>query len=125
MNKRFSSGFTLIEVLVGLIILAIGLLAIAGMQVTSVRGNFFSNNITQASILAQNRLEELRNLDVSHADLSIGTHEEGVVQTVSTDFSRQYTVALVPGTTMLSIVVTVRWRDNSDHSVSFSTIRAQ
>lgn len=122
MNKK---GFTLVEVLVGLVILAIGLLAIAGMQITSVKGNFFSNNITQASILAQNRLEELRHLDVSHADLSLGTHDEGVVQTVPTDFSRQYTVDLVPGTTMLSIVVTVRWRDNSDHSVSFSTIRAQ
>jgi len=119
LNKK---GFTLIEVLVGLIILAIGLLAIAGMQITSVRGNFFSSNITQASILAQNRLEELRNLEPTHADLSLGTHDEGVVQGI---FSRQYTVDLVPGTTMLSIVVTVRWRENSDHSVSFSTIRAQ
>ncbi len=119
MNKK---GFTLVEVLVGLVILAIGLLAIAGMQITSVRGNFFSNNITQASILAQNRLEELRNLDVNHEDLSVGPHDDGVVQGI---FSRQYTVSLVPGTTMLSIVVTVRWKENSDHSVSFSTIRAQ
>lgn len=119
MNKK---GFTLVEVLVGLVILAIGLLAIAGMQITSVKGNFFSNNITQASILAQSRLEELKNLDVNHGDLSLGTHDEGVVQGI---FSRQYTVNLVPGTSMLSIVVTVRWRDNSDHSVSFSTIRAE
>jgi len=32
------SGFSLIEVLIGLIFLAIGLLAIAGLQGTAVRG---------------------------------------------------------------------------------------
>ena len=40
MDKK---GFTLIEMLIGLVLLAIGLLAIAGMQITSVRGNFFSS----------------------------------------------------------------------------------
>ena len=35
-------GFTLIEVLIGLVILSVGLLAIAGLQITSARGNFFS-----------------------------------------------------------------------------------
>ena len=70
MDKK---GFTLIEVLVGLVLLAIGLLAIAGMQMTSVRGNFFSGNMTQASILAQDRLEALKQLDISDAALSVGT----------------------------------------------------
>jgi type IV pilus assembly protein PilV len=116
-------GFTLIEVLVGLVILAIGLLAIAGMQITSVRGNFFSSNLTQASVLAQDRLEILRNLNFNDSALSVGTHSDGVI--AGTNLSRDYTVSLVPGTTMLNITVTVRWRDNSDHSVSFSTVRSQ
>jgi len=116
-------GFSLLEVLIGLIILSIGLLAIAGMQVTAIRGNFFSSNLTQASILAQDRMEILRNLDISHADLSVGTHHEGTIGT--TIFTREYTVSLVPWTTMLDIIVTVRWRDESDHSISFSTVRAQ
>jgi type IV pilus assembly protein PilV len=120
MDKK---GFTLIEVLIGLVLLAIGLLAIAGMQITSVKGNFFSSNMTQASILAQDRLESLKQLDINHADLDLATHNEGVVG--GTIFSREYTVSLVPGTTMRSIMVTVRWRDDSNHTVSFSTIRAQ
>ena len=120
MDKK---GFTLIEVLVGLIILAFGLLAIAGMQITSVKGNFFSNNMTQASILAQDRLEILKNLEWDHSDLSLGTHDEGVIQ--GTIFSRKYTVSLVPGTTMKNITVTVNWKDTTDHSISFSTIKAQ
>lgn len=120
MDKK---GFTLIEVLIGLVILAFGLLAIAGMQITSVKGNFFSNNLTQASILAQDRLEILRNLDWNHSDLSIGTHDEGQIS--GTIFSRRYTVSLVPGTNMLNIVVTVSWNDTNEHTVSFSTIRSQ
>ncbi len=120
MDKK---GFTLLEVLIGLIILAFGLLAIAGMQITSVKGNFFSNYMTQASILAQDRLEILKNLEWGHSDLSSGTHDEGTIP--GTIFSRKYKVDLIPGTTMKSIIVTVSWKDTSDHSISFSTIKAQ
>jgi len=42
-------GFTLIEMLVGLVLLAIGLLAIAGMQIRSVNGNSFSANLTPSA----------------------------------------------------------------------------
>jgi type IV pilus assembly protein PilV len=120
MDKK---GFTLIEMLIGLVLLAIGLLAIAGMQITSVRGNFFSSNMTQASILAQDRLEGLRQLEFNDAGLSAGTHNDGTIQ--GTIFTRQCTISVVPGTTMINITVTVSWRDSSDHSISFSTVRAQ
>jgi type IV pilus assembly protein PilV len=116
-------GFTLIEVLIGLVILAFGLLAIAGMQITSVKGNFFSSNMTQASILAQDRMEVLRNLNWGDAGLSVGTHNDGTIS--GTIFARQYAVSIVPGTTMLNITVTVTWRDSSDHTISFSTVRSQ
>jgi type IV pilus assembly protein PilV len=55
-------GFSLIEVLIGLIILAIGILAVAGMQITSIVGTSFSSNLTQASVIAQDRLEFLKGL---------------------------------------------------------------
>jgi len=116
-------GFTLIEMLIGLVVLAIGLLAIAGMQLTSVRANYFSGNMTQASILAQDRLESLRQLDYSDAALSIGTHDDGTIP--GTLFSRQHSVSLVPGAVMVNITVTVNWKDSSSHSISFSTVRSQ
>ena len=118
MDKK---GFTLIEMLVGLVLLAIGLLAIAGMQIKSVNGNFFSANLTQASILAQDRLEALRELDFTHTELDLGTHNDG--QIPGTIFSRQYTVTLVPGTVMRSITMTITWNDNSNHSIAFTTAR--
>ena len=120
MNK-YKNGFTLIEVLTGLVLLAFGLLAIAGMQITSVKGNFFSGNMTQASILAQDRLETLRNVAYGGAALTVGTHDDGAMGI----FTRRYTVSVVPGTTMLNIMVAVSWRDSSDHTISFTTVRFQ
>ncbi|WP_020674723.1 type IV pilus modification protein PilV [Geopsychrobacter electrodiphilus] len=38
-GEKNNQGFTLIEVLVALIILSIGLLGVAGMQISSMRGN--------------------------------------------------------------------------------------
>ena len=122
MNK-YKNGFTLIEVLTGLVLLAFGLLAIAGMQITSVKGNFFSGNMTQASILAQDRLETLRNAAIGDDALSVGTHNDATIP--GTIFTRNYTVSVIPGTTMFSIVVTVNWRDSSDHTISFTTVRFQ
>ncbi len=124
MNKNNNKkGFTLIEVLIGLVLLAIGLLAIAGMQITSVRGNFFSKNLSEASVLAQDRLEELRNRPFGSAELTVGNHNDGTI--AGTIFSRDYNVSILPGTTMLSVVVNVRWRDTTDHNISFSTVRSQ
>jgi type IV pilus assembly protein PilV len=119
MNKK---GFTLIEVLIGLIILAIGILAIAGMQIISVKGNFFSSNVTQATILGQEKLEELKNIPYDNTDLSIGEHNEGTI--TSTIFSRKYNVAGL-GSSMKKVAVTVEWLDKTNHSISLNTILSE
>ena len=121
MNKK---GFTLIEVLVGLVILAIGLLAIAGMQVTSVRGNFFSNYLTQASYAGQDRLELLDNLSYTSAELLAGSHNDGTATISGIVFNRSYTVVDDPNGYKI-INYTIRWNDGVDRSIVFSTIRSQ
>jgi type II secretory pathway pseudopilin PulG len=62
MRLNNEKGFTLAEVLVAGIILAIGLLGIASMMASSVRGNDFGKRLTIAETLAQARMEEFRNL---------------------------------------------------------------
>lgn len=53
-------GFTLIEVLVALVVLSIGLLGVAGMQLVGLRGNLSAASRTQASYLADDILDRMR-----------------------------------------------------------------
>ena len=55
-----SRGFTLVEVLVAMLILAIGLLGLAGITVVVLRSNTLSQQISQATALASSLLETLR-----------------------------------------------------------------
>jgi len=121
LNKK---GFTLIEVLIGLIFLAIGLLAVGALQITSTRGNFFSNNLMQASYIAQDRLELLKNLPFDDGALFNGNHPDGAASVSGIVYNRAYTVADDPsGYKLITYVVT--WNDGVNHNLSFSTIRSQ
>ncbi len=55
-----SDDFTLIETLIALLILAFALLSLAGLMVTTIQNNSFGGHMTEASTLAQGKLEELR-----------------------------------------------------------------
>ena len=120
-------GFSLIEVLICLVFLAIGLLAIASLQITSVRGNFFSNNLMQATYAAQDRLEFLKNLPMDDPSLGIGSHNDVPLILSDLTFNRSYSVESVsdPSGSYLKVNYTVRWNDGADHKISFSTIRSQ
>ncbi len=121
MDKK---GFTLIEFLVGLVLLAIGLISIARMQVTSVRGNFFSHYLTQASYAAQDRLEALDNLPYSSNALLAGTYNDPSATIAGIVFSRSYTVTDDPNGYKV-INYTVSWNDGANRSIALSTIRSQ
>ena len=121
-------GFSLIEVLICVVFLAIGLLAIASLQVTSVRGNFFSNNLMQATYVAQDRLEFLKNLSLGDPSLSLGNHDDGNVRIPGISdltFNRSYSVEPFDPNGNYLINYSVRWNDGTDHNISFSTIRSQ
>ncbi len=106
-----------------LIILAVGLLAIAAMQITSTKGGTFSSHLTQATFIAQDKLEYLKNLSYSDSNLSNGEHNEGILP--GTIFSRQHHIVEDAGNSMKTITVTVLWTDRGNHSVSLSTMRAK
>ncbi len=60
MNKRENRGLSLIEVLVALMILSIGLLGIAGLQVVSMRSNHGSYVRGQAIVLTYSMADRMR-----------------------------------------------------------------
>ena len=61
-NTRRASGFTLIEAVIGIALVAIAVLGLAQMFTLSVMNNFRSDRITTASFLAQQRVDVLRTL---------------------------------------------------------------
>ena len=123
---RVQNGFTLIEVMVSIVILAIGLLGLAPMMAISITGNSFANEATQATIIAQDKIEELKN-----------TVAFGAIPTIdSTDVDAQYSmVSRVDDTAsdgtvpagVYKIFVRVYWTDQADVSrrLEFFTYRTK
>lgn len=58
-----TKGFTLIEVLMAMAIFSIGILAVASLQISAVQNNDLGNLITQATMLAQEKMESLKSTD--------------------------------------------------------------
>ena len=58
--SRKEKGFTLVEVLVALLILAIGILGFAALQVTALRGGTSSHLRSQAVLIAYDVMDRLR-----------------------------------------------------------------
>jgi type IV pilus assembly protein PilV len=58
MNKN--AGFTLIEVLIAMVVLAVGLLGLAGLQATSIKNNLSAYNRSQATLLAYDLADRMR-----------------------------------------------------------------
>jgi type IV pilus assembly protein PilV len=59
------TGASLVEILVALVIGAVGFLALAGMQTMAIQSNTFSGTATDAVTLAQDQLEQLMPLTYS------------------------------------------------------------
>jgi len=69
-----SCGFTLIEILITLLVLTIGIFALARLQTVSVKGNSKARQMMVASNLATNQAEQLANLDFEDPQLEPGDH---------------------------------------------------
>lgn len=59
---RNQKGFTLLEMLVAGAILTVGLLGIASMMISSMQGNNYARRVSIATNLAQQRIEEMKNI---------------------------------------------------------------
>ena len=64
-RMKYQSGFTLLEVLIALVILAVGIFGVASMQISSIQGNSKGRQISEATNVASALMENLisRNYD--------------------------------------------------------------
>ena len=107
------AGFSLVELLVSMTLFTIAALGLsAGVAMVS-RAGLISDYLTRATILAQDKLEELAAHDGALA---------GGADTPLPGLTREWTIFPDdpdPGVT--SIDVTVTWIDDESHSISLAT----
>jgi len=68
-------GFTLVEVMAGALITALGLLLLLPMMVTSMKANHFARSSTEVSMLMKDKMEQLKNM----ANPTSGTDSTGIM----------------------------------------------
>jgi prepilin-type N-terminal cleavage/methylation domain-containing protein len=81
MNSR---GFTLIEVMVSIVLLAVGILAVTKLQLSFIKSNAKSNMITVGSAQAQGMIERMLELDYGNAWFN-DTDNDGTNQDLNKD----------------------------------------
>ena len=138
-------GFSLLEMLFALVVLAIGFLATLVLVVAAMNGNAFARKMAQAGSLAQVRIEKARSvgfsaLAQSDGELCIdasGVEDYGTIKLplsvagncstqdpAAMQFRRETVVAQIGN--LKTVTVTVRWRGlKRDHSMDLSTVVAQ
>ncbi|RMF93246.1 MAG: prepilin-type N-terminal cleavage/methylation domain-containing protein [Candidatus Schekmanbacteria bacterium] len=143
-DKKSEAAFTLVEILVAIVILSVGLLSIAGLVTTVIRGNAQSKRLTTAISLAQTKIEELKNKSYDDSDLedSNPANNNDLTSTTSVDhsetdidgegnpggiYTRIWNIADdSPSANMKTITVIIKWNDSGkERKTSFTTVISQ
>jgi type IV pilus assembly protein PilV len=112
------SGFTLMEVLVAMLLLTIGLLGVANLTIGVIKGNSYSKNVTTATVVAQQQIEQAQRIGYTNANSVAGT---ATVAMGGTSFTRTTTVTnSSPAAKMKTVTVSAAWNPGNN-SVSLNT----
>ncbi len=117
---RNNNGFTLIEILIALFILVVGLLGVISVATTVINGNAFGKEITTATTLAQDKMEELKGTDYTSIT-------SGGPETQQSIYTRTWTVTSdspVAGMKTIEVTVEFTWKGTT-HNVALKTIVAE
>jgi prepilin-type N-terminal cleavage/methylation domain-containing protein len=122
MNGR-ENGFTLVEVLIAVMVLAVAFLAMYQMQAMAVRGNETGNQVTIATVLAQDKMEEIRNTAYDNViSINFPAENYGMVPNYP-QFRREVTVT--ENGRMKTVRVSVLWKVVRTYRVTVDTILTQ
>ena len=117
-----NAGFTLVESMLTLAIMSMGLLALAGLQITALRGNALARKMTTAVSIAEQRIEQLKNTSYTNIQAEAATQ----VTASNLHFTRQVTVTTGPLPNTKSVSVLVSWQDQAKtHTLPIATIIGQ
>lgn len=111
-ERRREAGFTMIEVLVAILLTALTVIGVLGLFRIETRASSFSRRETEAAVLAQDKLEELRTLT---APSGTGSGSDEPVNPFGPQqiFQRSWTIEPNPDdSSIYNIEVKVEWNDN-------------
>ena len=123
-SDKKNNGFTLLEVLVAIVILTAGLLGMASLTGTIIHGNKLSNDLTTATTLAQDKMEDIQRVGYS----GVTSETKALLSSPYDEYKREVTVTDdSPATDLKTVSVKVYWggSSNEDHNVELKTILAK
>lgn len=122
-GSNADTGYSLIEVLIAMAIFSVGILAVATMILSTTENTSGGNFLTQATMLARDKIEELKRIK------DVATLADGVEDNIDDSgnpggiYRREWDISNGPTTDSRKIVVTVSWtRDNKPRSVVLTTL---
>jgi type IV pilus assembly protein PilV len=110
-NNNQQGGFTLVEFLIAIIILAVAILAMVGLQSTAMRSNASSKWQTAATTIAEQQLVQLKNTGYANLSNTSWTTAQNITLTGLGTFSVQYQVTDSVANYLKYIQVQVTWTD--------------
>jgi len=127
-------GFTLIEMLIAIVVLAIGMLGLARMTMATISVHTATERLARASALLQDSMERIKQAGYGGATPGTVTDAYGALSSYSTSGGTTFNyssykrvisiVANTPATNMKTVTVTVSWQ-HDQQALSASTIVAQ
>jgi len=121
-TSKNQNGFTLVELLIAAIIIAVGVLGWARTQQGSIKGRAISNGITTASELGIAKLEELALECQSNAAI-VQANDSVVMQGVQ--YNREWSIEqgeILDGLELWKIDIEVNWNHFGPKTVQYQRI---
>jgi type IV pilus assembly protein PilV len=120
---RDVAGFSFIDVLLALVVLTVGVLALADLKIVANAGNTSSKRMTTALTLAETQLEQIKGLTYGNVVAS------GPAQVTASGLTFTEQVQVTNNSPVLNVKtvkVIVTWSDaGGTHTVPMSTVIAQ
>jgi len=121
-NFKNEAGFTIVEILIAIVILTVGLLAMANMHVLAMFVNSSARNVTESTALAQSRMEQLVRLPFDNAELAPTGDFVDEAATVGIYAVSKRIRDL--GNDVRRIDIRVRWREIMSRQTELSFVRS-
>ena len=121
-RPRSERGTTLAELMIALVVLSVGILAVAQLFPAGSRGQVQDKMISTANYYAQQKIEELINVPWSDDRLTPGRHPTSSDEMIGA-WGRHYQVDILaaPLDNLKKVTVTVGWTLHGARSVTTTT----